>query len=101
MIWTELGNIKLKLWDTMGQEKGRKIVNLFIKGSHCIILGYDITQKFKFDEIKNYHYNNVKEIIVDDSLIFLIANKINFIEDIKVSEKRIFIIQKKEVLNIL
>ena len=54
-----------------------------------------------FNEIKNYHYNNVKEIIVDDSLIFLIANKINFIEDIKVSEKRIFIIQKKEVLNIL
>ena len=54
-----------------------------------------------FNEIKNYHYNNVKEIIVDDSLIFLIANKINFSEDIKVSEKRIFIIQKKEVLNIL
>ena len=59
---------------------------IFLKDSHCIILGYDITDKKSFDEIKEYHYNKVKEILGDFPLIYLVANKIDLNKDKKVSE---------------
>ena len=53
-IQNDLGIIKLELWDTPGGKKFRKLNKLFIKGSHCIVLGYDITNQSTFNEI-NYH----------------------------------------------
>ena len=83
-----LGNeVQLTMWDTPGQEKFRSISKSFIKGSHCIILGYDITIKESFDEIKKYHYHMVKEILEDFPLFYLVANKIDLYEKEKVSEK--------------
>ena len=86
-IQVELGIIKLDLWDTAGQERFRSINRIFIKDSHCAILGYDITNKSSFKEIKNYHYNKVKNILGDESLIYLVANKIDLIDKVEVSEK--------------
>ena len=82
-IQIKLGIIKLQLWDTSGQEKFREINKVFIKGSHCIILGYDITLKNTFDEIQKYHYNRIKYITGDESLIYLVANKIDLIKNIE------------------
>ena len=84
IIQINLGLIQLALWDTVGQELFRPFCKHFIKVSHCIILGFDITNKHSFNEIKKFHYNNYKEY---DSLIYLVANKIDLIEDIEVSEK--------------
>ena len=82
-----LGNkIKLGIWDTAGQEKYRSLVKIFLKDSHCIILGYDITHKRSFDQIREYHYNKVKEIVGDFPLIYLVANKIDLNKDKMVSE---------------
>ncbi len=86
-IQVELGIIKLSLWDTTGQEKFRAMNNLFIKHSRCVILGYDITDKRSFKEIENYHYNNVKNILGDEPLIYLVANKIDLIDKVEVSEE--------------
>ena len=41
-IQTEFGKIKLYLWDTCSQIQSRALNSVFIKKSHCIILGYDI-----------------------------------------------------------
>ena len=95
-IQVELGIIKLDLWDTAGQERFRSINRIFIKDSHCAILGYDITNKSSFKEIENYHYNKVKNILGDEPLIYLVANKIDLIEDIKVSEKEAIDYAKKK-----
>ena len=54
---TELGIIKLNLWDTSGQEKYRALTKIFIKDCHCIILGYDITSQDSFNDIKKFWYN--------------------------------------------
>ena len=54
-----LGIIKLGLWDIAGQEKYRSLSKFFIKDSHCVILGYDITHKNSFNEIKEFWYNHV------------------------------------------
>ena len=39
------------------------------------------------NEIKNYHYINIKKILDYEPLIYLVANKIDLIEEVKVSEK--------------
>jgi len=85
-VQVNLGIIGLQLWDTCGQEKYRGLNQIFIKGSHCIILGYDITHRRSFEEIKNFHYIMVKDIVGDDSLIYLVANKIDLYENKEVSE---------------
>ena len=61
-IQTELGEISLQLWDTAGQEKYRSINAQFIKGAHCIILGYDVTRKESFESIRDFWYNFLKKI---------------------------------------
>ena len=86
-IQVNLGIIKLNLWDTAGQERFRSINGIFIKDSHCAILGYDITNKRSFKEIENYHYNKVQKILGDEPLIYLVANKIDLIGEEEVSEK--------------
>ena len=50
-ILVNLGIIKLVLWDIIRAEKYRSISLQFFKGSHCIILGYDIIFKETFNEI--------------------------------------------------
>ena len=86
-IQIDLGIIKLELWDTSGQEKYRAINRIFIKGSHCVILGYDITRGKSFENIKKYHYDIVKEIVGDNSLIYLVGNKSDLYEYEEVLEK--------------
>jgi len=78
-IQVNLGIIRLGIWDTVGQKLYRKLSEVFIKNSHCIILGYDITSNDSFDEIKEFWYNYAKNIIGDESLIYLVANKIDLI----------------------
>ena len=85
----------MELWDTVGQEKFRSLQNIFIKGSHCVILGYDITNKYTFNEIKNYHYDKVKNILSDEPLIYLVANKIDLIGEEQVTEEEAINFAKK------
>ena len=59
-IQVNLGIIKLHIWDTVGQEKFRGSNTLFIKNSHCVVLGYDIARKMTFKEIE-FHYKNAKK----------------------------------------
>ena len=77
-IQTELGEISLQLWDTIGQEKYRPFAAPFIKKAHCIILGYDVTRRHSFDSIRDFWYNFVKEKAERDNiLIYLVGNKID------------------------
>ena len=46
--------IIINFWDTVGQEKYRSLTKFFIKDSDCVVLGYDITKKDSFENIKNF-----------------------------------------------
>ena len=89
--------IKMNLWDTVGQEQFRSVNNIYLKNSHCVILGYDITRKKTFAEITNYHYNNVKEKSGEVPLIYLVANKIDLWikEEVSEGEAKAFAEEKK------
>jgi signal recognition particle receptor subunit beta len=45
-------NIKLLLWDTAGQERFRTITQMYYRGTHVIIVIYDITDRISFENIK-------------------------------------------------
>ena len=54
-------NIKVKTWDTCGNEQFRSITKIFYQGADIALLIYDITNQKSFDELKNYWYNEIKD----------------------------------------
>ena len=80
-------NVKLNIWDTAGQERFRSVNAIFLKGAQIVIMVYDITKRDTFEEIKNYWYNNVKNIIDKDTIIGLAGNKSDLYENEQVSKE--------------
>jgi len=63
--------IKLQIWDTAGQERFRTITSSYYRGSHGIIVVYDITDSESFSNVKHwmneidkYASANVKKLLV-------------------------------------
>ena len=46
--------LTLHIWDTAGQEKFRALIRNFVKDAKIICIAYDITNKYSFEEIKDY-----------------------------------------------
>ena len=44
--------IKLQMWDTAGQEKFKSILTSYYKGTHGVLLVYDITNKQSFVDLQ-------------------------------------------------
>ena len=89
--------IKLDLWDTEGQERYRSLIKIFIPDTNCIVLGFDITNKSSFDEIKEFYLPYVKNNS-NIKLIYLIGNKIDLYEERQVSKKEAIDFSKKNNL---
>ena len=89
----EIGNknIKMQIWDTAGQERFRNIISSYFRGSHGILLIYDITNKNSFNNLQDW-----LEVIENNAnknvLKILIGNKIDLEEDrqIKTEEGQSF-----------
>ncbi|XP_064625992.1 uncharacterized protein LOC135486805 isoform X3 [Lineus longissimus] len=64
--------IKLQIWDTAGQERFRAITSAFYRGSHGIVLVYDVTSQESFNNIRGW---NVDPFVGFDTLKLLIGNK--------------------------
>ena len=78
IVQTDFGKIKLKLWDVEGQERWHTLSSTYVKGSHCIILGYNVTDRQSFEEIRKYWYNFVmKNKDGNSPLMYLVGNKID------------------------
>ena len=67
--------IKLDLWDTAGQEKYRELTKFFYKDADCIVLGYDITSKSTFEDIKIYWIPQIKSICNPKSMYLIGCKK--------------------------
>ena len=80
-------NVKLNIWDTAGQERFRSVNAIFLKGAQIVIMVYDITKRDTFEEIKNYWYNNIKNIIDKDTIIGLAGNKSDLYENEQVTKE--------------
>lgn len=47
-------SVKLQCWDTAGQEKFDNIVQSYYRGSHGIMLVFDVTNKESFDNLQKW-----------------------------------------------
>ena len=81
-------NVIIDIWDTPGQEKYEPILKLYLKDSDCIVLGFDITRKTTFDNIKSYWYPKYVENS-GINLIYLLGNKIDLFEQMEISENEV------------
>ena len=83
--------IRLKLYDTAGQERFRIIAFKCISKADCIVLGFSVTEERDLLDIKNSFYPRVKEY-PNIKLIYLVGNKI----DVEDEERKV---DKEEALN--
>ena len=76
-----IGNIqyRLKFWDTPGQKKFRSLNNIFIKDSKICIFIYDINNPDTFEAL-NYWVKTVEEILGNNVVYGVVANKIDLEE---------------------
>jgi len=80
-------DIKLNIWDTAGQERYRSLTKFFYKDAKIIIFTYDITNNDSFDELKNYWFEQLKNLSMENIVIGIAGNKSDLIEEEKVSEE--------------
>ena len=79
-------NIKLQIWVTAGQDRFRAITKNYYKGSHGIILLYDVTNLQSFENIKSW-INQIREEASPNVVIYLVGSKIDLEEERKVTKK--------------
>ena len=75
--------IKVQLWDTAGQDRYRTIAKNYYKGSHGILLLYDVTKSSSFENIREW-IKDIREEVYEKAIIFLIGNKIDKKDQIKI-----------------
>ena len=69
--------IKLQIWDTPGKERFR-ITKTYYKGAHGIIILYDVSDIYSFEDVRNYWFKELKKANVLEKVdIFLVGNKID------------------------
>lgn len=80
-------SVKLQIWDTAGQERFNSITDSFFKGSHGIIIVFDLTDKLSFDNVNKWISKRIYTAC--DSKIIIIGNKCDLIDLIRVSDNDI------------
>ncbi len=76
----------LNIWDTAGQETYRAMTKLFIKNSKIIFFTYAINCRKTFEEL-SYWVSTVKEILGDEPVLGLVANKSDLYNEEEVSKE--------------
>jgi len=76
--------VKIQIWDTAGQDRFRSITKNYYKGAHGIILLYDVTSLKTFENVKNW-VSQIKEEVSDKVTIILVGNKIDNVQNRKVT----------------
>jgi len=77
--------IKMQLWDTAGQERFRTITYSYYRGSHAVILVFDITNRDSFLNLNSWLNEINKYCNCDNIYITLIGNKTDLNDDRAVS----------------
>lgn len=66
--------IKLQLWDTAGQERFRTITHTYYRGTHGVMLVFDVTNRDTFENICEW-MRDVEKFSATDVPLLLVGNK--------------------------
>ena len=61
--------------DTAGQERFKSINTSYYRKADCCLLVYDISNKYSFDQLKDYFIETIKEKCKKNIQIILLGNK--------------------------
>ena len=61
--------------DTAGQERFKSINTSYYRRADCCLLVYDISDKYSFDQLKDYFIETIKEKCKKNIQIILLGNK--------------------------
>ena len=67
-------SIRLKIWDTIGQEKYRSITRQYYRDALGAIVVFDLTDKKSFDDVKEW-MSDLKNNGEEDTVIIILGNK--------------------------
>ena len=88
LIDAELAKKEYKELELDGEKEIVNIISNYPSNADCIIMGYDLTNKKSFEEIKEYYNNTIKDEFKID-LIYLLGNKIDLKNKIEVAIKEV------------
>ena len=78
--------IKMQIWDTCGQEIYKSLITNFYRNSSLAIVTYSIDNKESFVHAENW-LNDLRSQANPDVRIFLVGNKADLEEEMKVSKE--------------
>lgn len=77
MNWRDGKVIRATVWDTAGQEKFRSLTSSYYRGTHGIVLVYDVTSRESFKHVEDW-LNEISTFCgEDDCVLLLVGNKID------------------------
>ena len=68
--------VDINFWDTCGQEEFKSVVKTYMRGSDCVIVAFDVSNRNTFDEM-NYWIRQAREILTENVPIVIAASKID------------------------
>jgi small GTP-binding protein len=81
--------LRLQIWDTAGQEKFRTITRAYYRGSHGILLVFDVTDRASFEQTQAW-MNSIGEHFSDPVSVILVGNKCDLDRVVAVDEAEKF-----------
>ena len=87
-INVEQKEYNLVFWDTSGQERFRAITETSYRKCKIVIFVYDITNKESFEEIQSVRLPEAQNILGNDFIKGIIANKCDLYEEEKITEEQ-------------
>ena len=66
--------VKMQIWDTAGQEKFKTLTQSYYRGSHGVVVAYDITDRDSFAKVSEW-MSDVDNKAPDNITRILVGNK--------------------------
>ncbi|XP_076437883.1 uncharacterized protein LOC143277041 [Babylonia areolata] len=70
---------RIQIWDTAGQERFRAVTSCYFRGSHGVVLVYDVTQARSFDNLQ-FHLSQAVKYTGDNQPMIMVGNKSDLAE---------------------
>lgn len=67
-------SLKAQIWDTGGQERFRSITRSYFRGSHAVLLFYDVTSRQSFSGLDNW-VQEIRSLCLPDTPVLIVGNK--------------------------
>lgn len=87
--------VKLLIWDTAGNEEYRQITSSFFRGSHGMLVVYDVTSEKSFKHVQGY-LHEIEQNASESAFVVLVGAKTDMEAERKVTTEQVEEYVKKQ-----